>query len=113
MKFGAFQSLAAKKEISFLNSRGVFLKSKSFNAKIIEEAQNKALFIIRKKIGNAPIRNKIKRQLRAILAIQNNLLPKQIHIMIIVKNEFLSSTFLQTKNEVEHMLNQVHKKFFQ
>ncbi|WP_342261714.1 ribonuclease P protein component [Alphaproteobacteria bacterium endosymbiont of Tiliacea citrago] len=108
MKFGFFQSLAQKEEKKTLNCKGFFIKSKSFHCKYLKQKENKAIFIIKKKIGNSPTRNRIKRQIRAILSKKQ--LNNAIHIMIILKKEFLLTNFQQLVEEFDFVFNQIEKK---
>lgn len=112
MKFGLFQSLALKKEIKLLNSKGSFIRSHSFHLKFIETNSNKAIFIVKKKIGSSPIRNKIKRRIRSILGNQNSLESKNIHVMVIVKPDILHVSFQQLLSEFRMTFEQIYKKIF-
>lgn len=106
MKFGLFQSLKLKQEKYDLNANGLFLKSFSFNIKYQPKPTNKVIFIVKKKIGNSPARNRIKRQIRAILS-NTSFLKKTIHLMIIVKIEIQNTEFQSLKLELEKILKKI------
>lgn len=108
MKIGNFTSLRLKSERKHLNTEGVFLQSHSFNLKAIKSKKNKIFFIIKKKIGNSPIRNKIKRQLRAIISQKQT--PFPLHIMFIVKPNFLTKSFDFLKKEIESCIKKISLK---
>jgi len=131
MKFGHFSALCLKKEIGILNKIGSFLKSNAFAFKfttsqkvaktILKNSKNllnsaiyagnsdcnKVAFIVRKKLGNAPARNKIKRKLREILAkIEPN---QPISMLIIAKPEAFLYPFDRLENEIRFMLAKIQK----
>lgn len=98
MKIGTFQPLALKKELIHTSKTGTLIKANAFHIKFIPAEENKLAFIIKKKLGSAVARNKIKRRFREII---RNLAPtdKNIHCLIIAKNEAFNYTFDKLKNE--------------
>lgn len=104
MKFGHFKGLALKKEKQKLNNKGLFLKSETMNIKYRLEKENKAMFIIKKKTGNSPKRNKLKRQLRAILS---KIEYPKMHLMIIAKKEIANESFQNLEKEICEIIKQI------
>ena len=59
---------------------------------------------VSKKLGNAVIRNKIKRQIRMMI-IENEYYNKISHdIIIIVKSNYLNNTYLENKKNLEFII---------
>lgn len=58
-----------------------------------------------KKVGNAVIRNKIKRQIRNIVDKNNKLFPNFHNYIIICKKEVLNLSFSEMENEFIKLLN--------
>ncbi len=56
-----------------------------------------------KKIGNAVLRNKIKRQIRAILLLLPISLDKNIDVFIIAKEKVKELNFQQMKEHIEYL----------
>ena len=56
-----------------------------------------------KKIGNAVIRNKIKRQVRSAIGQSTNF-EKSVDIVIIVRKNYQISNFAQIKSEIQELL---------
>lgn len=107
MKINHFESLKLKKEIIKLNINGSFYKSYSFHIKFMKNEENKIIFIVKKKLGNAPKRNKIKRQLRAMIANSKYFFEKKIHIMILIKHTFDTTKFHLIQKELNKCLKEI------
>ncbi len=58
-----------------------------------------------KKIGNAVIRNKIKRQIRAILNMMSFDINQNIDVFIIARNKIIDLSFLEMKKQLEYLFN--------
>lgn len=74
-----------------------------------DEELNKFGIAVGKKIGNAVIRNKIKRQVRNIIDQNYNMFPKNHNYIIICKKEILDLTFQEMNNELVKLINKGDK----
>ena len=61
------------------------------------------------KIGNAVTRNKVKRQLRAIMDDFNKSSTKQLDIIVVAKQGFLNNTFQQNKEALLTSLKEIEQ----
>ena len=73
-------------------------KKKSFE-------KNKYGIAVGTKIGNAVVRNKIKRQIRSILDKNHYLFPNYHDYIIICKKEILNLTYQEMESELIKLLN--------
>ena len=62
-----------------------------------------------KKIGNAVVRNKLKRQIRNIIDNNNKLFPNYYNYIIICKKEILELSFLEKEKELIKIFNKGEK----
>jgi len=65
---------------------------------------------VSKKIGNAVVRNKIKRQLRNIIDNYKNIYSKDKDYIIIVRRNYLNYSFLQIKDKYIELINKLANK---
>ena len=64
-----------------------------------KEKQPKFGIAVGKKIGNAVVRNKIKRQMRVIIDKNKNLFQNYHYYIIMIKREYLDLDFCSLENE--------------
>jgi len=69
------------------------------------ELNNNYGIAVGKKIGNAVVRNKIKRQIRNIVDKNNKLFPNFHNYIIICKKEILNLSFWDMEKELIKLLN--------
>ncbi len=107
MKCGSFSPLALRSELIATHKRGTIIHSETFSVKFLPSSKNKMAFIIRKKVGNSPERNLIKRRFREII---RNIPTGNTHIqcLIIAKRDTLSYPF----NKLDHDTKRVFCKIF-
>jgi ribonuclease P protein component len=109
LKFGSFRALSKKKSINLVHKKGVAKAEDEFYVKYLDsQDHNEAAFLIRKKIGNAIVRNTIKRRVRHILSKQNPDL--KMHVLFFAKPEILNLSFAELKTKVEKILKKCAKK---
>ena len=60
---------------------------------------------VSKKLGNAVVRNKIKRQLKNIIDKNQNLFPKNLDYIIIVRRSVLECKFNEMEESLIHLIN--------
>ncbi|AOG61105.1 ribonuclease P (protein C5) [Spiroplasma helicoides] len=96
-----FQKIICKK---------TFIKSRSFVVYLIlnESNQFKYGISVGKKLGNAVIRNKVKRQIRnMIYELLPGLKSKKSHIVIMARNQFLNKDYSYNFNELSELLKTI------
>ncbi len=59
---------------------------------------------VSKKLGNSPVRNKIKRQLRMMFIENHDFVSCPLDFIVIVRKEYLEGTYQENKNELEKMI---------
>ena len=64
---------------------------------------------VSKKLGNAVVRNKIKRQMRMMVQQVFDKTQKKDFI-IIVRNKYLNDSFLINKKDLEYLYNKINKR---
>jgi len=94
--------------------KGLFVRSKSFLLQAYKSLESKEIrvgYTVSKQNGNAVIRNKIKRRLRAlaseILVVSGKL---NWNYVIIGKKNALKEDFINLKEEFHKALKNIHKK---
>lgn len=70
-----------------------------------DESNNNFGIAVGKKVGNAVVRNKLKRQLRNIIDNNYKLFPKFHNYIIICKKEVLNISFKEMEVELVKLLN--------
>ena len=88
-----------------------FYKGKGFVIYIKDNNLDKYRFgiSVSKKVGNAVIRNKIKRQIRMIIDQYKKNYQKNLDYIIIVKNGFLDYSFQDIKNSYEKLIKEINR----
>ena len=69
-----------------------------------QQENNRVGIIVKKSIGNAVQRNKIRRRLREIWRQQNNILSPGHDMVIIARKEIISATFAEIEQELIELL---------
>jgi len=72
-----------------------------------KEANSRFGIAVGTKVGNAVIRNKLKRQIREIIKEEKNLFPKNLDYIIIVRKQCLDLNFKQMKERLIELIKQV------
>lgn len=62
------------------------------------------------KLGNAVVRNKLKRQLRALIDETKNLFKNKRNYIIIVKEEFKNSTYNMKLEYLKKLIGEINEK---
>ena len=87
MIIGSFNPISSKKNLNEIKKYGKIIRNDFFHLKYLKKNSNKIAFIISRKIGNAVVRNRIKRRVRNILNHYNTNDDK-FNILFIVKQRF-------------------------
>lgn len=100
-----------KSKIDFNNiiQNSPFIKNQSFVIYIRKTETRKRHFgiAVSKKLGNAVVRNKLKRQLRAILDEMKENFPNNHDYIIMIKKSCVELSFLQKKNDLENLIKEI------
>ena len=95
-------------EFNKVIDEGKLIKSDSLTLYFLENNLNYSRIGISvpKKSGNAVVRNKMKRQIRAIVA-SNLSLDKSIDYVFIVRKQYDIGNFNKTKSDFDYLINKV------
>lgn len=101
-----YEIIKDKREFDDIIHNSPYHKNKSF---VIYNKEREVKFprfgiAVGKKIGNAVIRNKVKRQIRAIIDNNKNLFQNSKDYIIIVKKSFLDSSFKENEKSLRSLL---------
>ena len=62
---------------------------------------------VSKKLGNSPVRNKIKRQVRMMFIQNYDYENSPIDLIVIVRNNYLEDDYKSNQNDLEKLINKV------
>lgn len=101
--------IKANEEFASVIKKGHCVRMITFNIFIKKNDLNRVRvgLSVGKKVGNAVIRNKVKRQLRSMIDDLVNYKNHSLDMVVIVKKEFLNKTF----NENKELLYNSHSIF--
>lgn len=101
-----YEIVKEHKDFDIIIEKGRYKKSKNFVIYNKESDYNFPRFglAVGKKVGNAVIRNKIKRQFRMILTKNKNLFSNHQDYIIIVKRSSLMQSFQELENELVSLM---------
>ena len=107
------KKFVVKEHVDFTNiiQKGKYFKSKHFTIYILNNDKDHYRFGISvgKKVGNAVIRNKVKRQMRMIIDNYKKNYQSGMDYIIIIKSNFIEGSFLDIKNSFETTINKINK----
>jgi ribonuclease P protein component len=105
------ETIKEKKVFSQIIKEGELEKTKCFYLYYIYNSETKPLFgiAVSKKLGNAVIRNKLKRQFRNIIDNNKLLFPNNYNYIIMIKEASLSTSFKEIDNLMKQTLEKVKK----
>ncbi|MBE6135996.1 MAG: ribonuclease P protein component [Erysipelotrichaceae bacterium] len=103
--------IKSNEDFSSLVKLGKRIKRNEFHIYYLKSAYDHNRFgvSVSTKIGNAVTRNKVKRQLRAIMDDFNKSSTKQHDIIVVAKQGFLNNTFQVNKNALLESLKEIEK----
>lgn len=84
------------------------MKTDSFSIILNKNNQNKSArygISVSKKLGNAVVRNRVKRQVRSMID-EIDLFKEKVDVIIVIKDGYFSKTYFQNKAILENMLKQ-------
>ncbi len=99
----------SKQEFNDIINNSPFFKNKSFVIYIRKKKEKNSRFglAISKKVGNAVTRNKLKRQLRAIIDEAKDIFPNTSDYIIMIKKKCVSLSFQEMKNELIELIKEI------
>lgn len=104
-----WEIIKKKKEFNEIIKNQPFLKNKSFVIYIKQKEELTPHFgiAISKKIGNAVLRNHLKRQTRVILDDLKENFKKQRDYIIMIKRSCIDESFKEKKNDLEKLIKEI------
>lgn len=101
-----------EQEFNLIIKHAPFVKNKAFVIYIRkkEEASNRFGLAISKKVGTAVCRNKLKRQVRAILDEVKDSFPKERDYIIMIKRNCIELNYQEMKMYVIELIKEIKKK---
>ena len=93
-------------------NEGIKVSNSLYSLFFVDNSDNYPLFGISapKKLGNAVIRNRVKRQTRALVDNNKLLFKNNRNYIIIVKEKFLFSSFIQKDTELKKLIGEANEK---
>ena len=102
----------SNEEFSFLIKVGKRIRKPEFHIYYLKNNHNHNRFgiSVSTKLGNAVVRNKIKRQLRAIMDdFDKSSATQTLDIIVVAKQEYLNHTFKENKDSLLNTLNSIEQ----
>ena len=98
-----------EQEFNTIIKHDPYVKNKAFVIYIRKTETGKRHFglAVSKKLGNAVVRNKIKRQLRAILDELKENFPNNHDYIIMIKKSCVELSFFQKKSDLENLIKEI------
>jgi len=102
-----------KEHVDFTNiiNKGRYYKGNSFIIYTLKNELDNYRFGISvgKKVGNAVVRNKVKRQMRMIIDNYKKNYQNGIDYIIIIRSNFPNLEYFEIKNSFENVINNINK----
>ena len=101
--------LKKRKEFGYIYNNGDYTYSKSLTLLYTENRQKRTKigFSVSKKVGKAYLRNKIKRQLRAIIRENFDKLPKFKNYVFVAKPQIVELSYKEIERDVMYVISKV------
>ncbi len=99
----------AKKDFTDMIHSNNFFKNKSYVIYIRKKKESFSKFgiAVSKKLGNAVVRNKLKRQVRAIIDDAKDIFPKSYDYIIMIKRNCVEISFQEMKGELIQLIKEI------
>ena len=99
--------LTKRKEFSYIYKNGQATHSNMLTIVMVKSKKEtpKVGFSVSNKLGNAPVRNKIKRRLREILRQKLTIIKPYQNLIIVAKQPIVEASFSDTQKEMCYILN--------
>lgn len=97
-----------KEEFNSIIKTCPFLKNKYFTIYIRKKESSSPLFglAISKKVGNAVVRNKLKRQLRAIIDQNKDIFSNACDYIIMIRKECVNTSFQELEKKLIQLIKE-------
>ncbi len=101
--------IKSKKDFSEMIHHASFHKNKSYVIYIRKKKEQISKFgiAVSKKLGNAVVRNKLKRQVRTILDERKETFPKSYDYIIMIKRNCVEISFQEMRNELIQLIEEI------
>lgn len=103
-----YEVVKKKEEFNEIIKTCSYFKNKYFTIYIRKRENNFARFglAISKKVGNAVVRNKLKRQLRAIISQNKDIFSKDSDYIIMIRKDCVNATFQKLEEKLIELIKE-------
>jgi len=104
-----YEIVKSKEKFNYIIKKGNKINNDCFNVFIEKNNLPYSSYgiAVSKKIGNAVMQNKIKRQIRNMIDNNKNLFPKGYNYIIMVKRTYCDFKFLELENKLNMLIRKV------
>ena len=104
-----YEVVKKKEDFNSIIKTCTFFKNKYFTIYIRKRENSIANFglAISKKVGNAVVRNKLKRQLRAIIDTNKDIFSKSCDYIIMIKKDCADTTFQKLEQNLIQLVKEI------
>lgn len=99
----------SKTDFNNIIKNSPFFKNKNFVLYIRKKEEEKKLFgiAVSKKLGNAVVRNKLKRRVRVIIDDLKQSFPNHYDYIIMIKKGCVDLSFIEMKKDLENLIKEI------
>lgn len=104
--------LKKRKQFNYIHAKGIVVSDSMMQIKFVDTKSlcYKVGFSVSKKIGNAVIRNKVKRRLKESFRTLNISIPKNFYFVIIAKQPIVEASFEEIKLQLSYCIQRMLEK---
>lgn len=104
-----FETIKSHEEFNKIINSSKYLKNRYFTLYITKRKENHVRFglAISKKVGNAVLRNKLKRKVRALIDLNKDIFPNEYDYIIMIRKDCEKLSFQELNLKLQELIKEI------